>query len=120
MSYGVYGDTFWWQAEEEPHAAISKFINILRDEQEHYYNDVATFMGLYNGRPIHSRYAYGSVQYAQMRQPRLTFNIIHSLCQAANSKISKHRPAISFLTEGGNYSQKRKSKLIGKLMQGQF
>ena len=120
MSYGVYGDTFWWQAEKDPHAAISKFINILRDEQEHYYNDVATFMGLYNGRPIHSRYAYGSVQYAQMRQPRLTFNIIHSLCQAANSKISKHRPAISFLTEGGNYSQKRKSKLFDKLMQGQF
>ena len=120
MSYGIFGDTFWWQAEKDPHEAISKFIQVLRDEQDSYYNDLATYMGLYNGRPLHSRYAHGSIQYAMMRQPRLTFNIIHSLCQAATSKIAKHKPAISFLTEGGNYSQKRKSKLFGKLIQGQF
>ena len=120
MSYGIFGNAFWWQAEEDPHEAISKFIKVLRDEQDGYYNDTATFMGLYNGRPLHSRYAHGSMQYALLRQPRLTFNIIHSLCQAATSKIAKHRPAVSFLTEGGNYSQKRKSKLFRKLMQGQF
>tara|TARA_Y100001963_G_scaffold157656_1_gene254482 strand:- start:1773 stop:3689 length:1917 start_codon:yes stop_codon:yes gene_type:complete len=120
MSYGIFGDTFWWQAESDPHESISKFIQVLRDEQDGYYNDIATFMGLYNGRPLHSRYAHGSMQYALLRQPRLTFNIIHSLCQAATSKIAKHKPAVSFLTEGGNYSQKRKSKLFRKLMQGQF
>lgn len=120
MSYGIFGKTFWWQSEKDPHEAISKFIQVLRDEQEGYYSDIVTFMGLYNGRPLHSRYAHGSMQYALLRQPRLTFNIIHSLCQAATSKIAKHKPAVSFLTEGGNYSQKRKSKLFGKLMQGQF
>ena len=120
MSHGIFGDAFWWQSKEDPHEAISKFIQVLRDEQDGYYNDIATFMGLYNGRPLHSRYAHGSMQYALLRQPRLTFNIIHSLCQAATSKIAKHKPAVSFLTEGGNYSQKRKSKLFGKLMQGQF
>lgn len=120
MSYGVYGDTFWWQADGDPHRSISKFIQVLREEQDNYYSDIATFMGLYNGRPLHSRYTHGSTQYAMMRQPRLTFNIIHSLCQAATSKIAKHKPAVSFLTDGGSYSQKRKSKLFGKLMQGQF
>tara|TARA_R110002012_G_scaffold202391_1_gene371435 strand:- start:17602 stop:19551 length:1950 start_codon:yes stop_codon:yes gene_type:complete len=120
MSYGVFGKAFWWQAEKDPHEVISKFIQVLRDEQDSYYNDIETFMGLYNGRPLHSRYAQGSMQYSLLRQPRLTFNIIHSLCQAATSKIAKHRPAVSFLTEGGNYSQKRKSQLFGKLMQGQF
>lgn len=120
MSYGIFGKAFWWQVEKDPHEVISKFIQVLRDEQDSYYNDIETFMGLYNGRPLHSRYAQGSMQYSLLRQPRLTFNIIHSLCQAATSKIAKHRPAVSFLTEGGNYSQKRKSQLFGKLMQGQF
>tara|TARA_R100000951_G_scaffold76179_2_gene64257 strand:- start:16442 stop:18391 length:1950 start_codon:yes stop_codon:yes gene_type:complete len=117
---GIFGNTFWWQAEGDSHQSISKFINVLRDEQEAFYTDIATFMGLYNGKPLHSRYDKGSMQYAMMRQPRLTFNIIHSLCQAATSKIAKHKPAVSFLTEGGSYSEKRKSKLFGKLMQGQF
>jgi hypothetical protein len=118
--YGIYGDAFWWQMDEDPHTAISKFIKVLRDEQSTYYSDIATYMGLYNGRPLSSRYTQGSTQYAMMRQPRLTFNIIHSLCQAATSKIAKHKPAVSFLTDGGSYSQKRKSKLLGKLIQGQF
>lgn len=120
MSYGIYGDSFWWQMEQDPHSAIDKFIRVLRGEQDSYYLDMATYMGLYNGRPIDSRYSSGSSHYALMRQPRLTFNIIHSLCQAATSKIAKHKPAVSFLTEGGTYSQKRKSKLFGKLIQGQF
>lgn len=120
MSYGIFGEAFWWQEDSEPHESVSKFIQILRDEQDSYYSDIVTYMGLYNGRPLHSRYAHGSMQYALLRQPRLTFNIIHSLCQAATSKIAKHKPAVSFLTEGGNYSQKRKSKLFRKLMQGQF
>lgn len=120
MSYGIFEKAFWWQVESDPHEYVSKFIATLRDEQQDYYNDVATYMGLYNGRPLHSRYAPGTNSYLAMRQPRLTFNIIHSLCQAATSKIAKHKPAVSFLTEGGTYSQKTKSKLFGKLMQGQF
>jgi len=120
MSYEVFENTFWWQVEENPHDYIVNFVRALREEESHYYNDVATYMGLYNGRPLHSRYASGVNYYSMMRQPRLTFNIIHSLCQAATSKIAKHKPAVSFLTEGGSYSQKTKSKLFGKLMQGQF
>ena len=120
MSYEIFEDTFWWQAKSDPHEYISKFVQALRDEQDYYYNDIATYMGLYNGRPLHSRHAFGTNRHSMLKQPRLTFNIIHSLCQAATSKISKHKPAGSFLTEGGSYSQKTKSKLFGKLMQGQF
>ena len=120
MTHGIFGNAFWWQSESEPHEAVGKFIQVLRDEQDSHYNDIVTFMGLYNGRPVHSRSGHGSMHNNMLKQPRLTFNIIHSLCQAAASKIAKHRPAVSFLTEGGSYSQKRKSKLFKKLMQGQF
>ena len=120
MKYGVFDDAFWWQAGEDPHTAVEKFISVLRDEQSEFYTDLSTNLGLYNGRPLHTRNQGHLTYYAASRQPRLTFNIIHSICQAATAKIAKHKPAIQFLTEGGNFSSKRKAKLFTKLMQGQF
>ena len=121
MSYGVFDDTFWWLADEDNiHRQISKFVTVLRDEQDSYYADNAVFGGLYNGAPPHARFLQGSTNYALLRQPRLTFNIVHSICQAATAKIAKHRPAVSFLTDGGSFSQKRKAQLFNKFIQGQF
>jgi len=34
MSYGIYEDAFWWQVKEEPHSVISKYISVLREEQD--------------------------------------------------------------------------------------
>ena len=118
--YGIFEDQFWWQSKSDPHEAISKFIEVLRDEQDGFYSDMATFSSLYNGRPS-GAIAGGTAEfYTRMKQPRLTFNIIHSLCQAATAKIAKHRPGIMFLTEGGNFTQQSKAKAFNKLVQGQF
>tara|TARA_Y100001937_G_C7133702_1_gene338858 strand:+ start:3168 stop:4991 length:1824 start_codon:yes stop_codon:yes gene_type:complete len=120
MSYGVYDNKFWWQADSEPADQISSFISVLREEQESFYSEAATHSGLYNGQPVSYKGYIASTGYAMMRQPRLTFNIIHSICQAATAKIAKHKPAISFLTEGGDFSQKKKAKNFNKFIQGQF
>ena len=116
--HGIFGETFWWQVTEDPHAAIDKFITVLRDEQDGFYQELQTYLGLYGGRPIFNRHSH--TQSYGYKQPRLTFNIIHSICQAATAKISKHKPAITFLTEGGDFSKRRKAKNFTKLMQGQF
>lgn len=121
MSYGIYESKFWWQSEEDDAAPqISKFVSVLRDEQDTFYAETLTHAGLYNGQPLANRPHYGTSSYSLLRQPRLTFNIIHSICQAATAKIAKHKPAISFLTEGGDFSQKRKAKTFNKFIQGQF
>jgi hypothetical protein len=120
MNNGVFDNNFWWKSESEPHSDIASFVRTLREEQDQYYTETAVHSGLYNGRPTHSRFMYGMQGYASMRQPRLTFNIIHSICQAATAKIAKHRPAVNFLTEGGAFSQQRKAKQFTKLMQGLF
>jgi len=77
MSYGIYGEAFWWQAEEDAHSAISKFISVLREEQDSYYRDLATYAGLFNGKPPHSRYAHGSSPYSIMNQPRLQYRSLY-------------------------------------------
>jgi|TARA_Y100000296_G_scaffold56382_1_gene64701 hypothetical protein len=115
--YGIYDDIFWWQAKKDPHAAVDKYIQVLRDDQSDFYNDLNMFVGLYGGRPIGDQ--EDALRFRNKR-PRLTFNIVRSLCQAATAKIAKHRPAISFLTSGGNWSQKRKAKGLDKFIQGQI
>jgi len=115
--YGIFDDIFWWQAKKEPHLAIEKYISVLRDDQDEFYTDLSTYVGLYGGRPIGM--SDDPFRYRNNR-PRLTFNIIHSLCQAATAKIAKHRPGISFLTAGGDWSQQRKAKNLDKFMQGQL
>tara|TARA_R110001592_G_scaffold187671_2_gene432513 strand:- start:10571 stop:12466 length:1896 start_codon:yes stop_codon:yes gene_type:complete len=120
MNYQIFENAFWWQSEkDQAHEGIHEFINVLRDEQDGFYSNTGVNLGLYNGRPNRDR--EGSMgYYSSANQPRLTFNIIHSICQAATAKIAKHKPAVRFLTEGGNFSSKRKSKLLTKLIQGQF
>jgi len=115
--YGIYDDVFWWQGKKDPHLAIDKYITVLRDDQHDFYNDLNVHMGLYGGRPLHS--SDDSFRYRNNR-PRLTFNIVHSLCQAATAKIAKHRPGISFLTHGGDWSQRNKAKNLDKFIQGQI
>ena len=115
--YGIYDDVFWWQSKKDPHLAIDKYITVLRDDQTDFYNDLNTYVGLYGGRPLNN--SDDSFKYRNNR-PRLTFNIIHSLCQAATAKIAKHRPGVSFLTSGGDWSQRRKAKNLNKFMQGQI
>lgn len=113
----IFKKTFWWESTEDVHAIIDKYIDVLRDEQVDFYNDMDTYVGLYGGKPVHS---LQKPLFSSGNRPRLTFNIIHSLCQAATSKIAKHKPGISFLTSGGDWSQQRKAKLLEKFMQGQI
>ena len=121
MAYGIFESKFWWQSDEDNAASqISKFVSVLRDEQDIFYAETLTHAGLYNGQPLANRSHYGAANYSLMRQPRLTFNIIHSICQAATAKIAKHKPSISFLTEGGDFSQKKRAKSFNKFIQGQF
>jgi|TARA_Y100000296_G_scaffold14383_1_gene16820 hypothetical protein len=115
--YAIYDDVFWWQSKKNPHLAIDKYITVLRDNQSDFYTDLSTYVGLYGGRPLNN--SEDVFRYRNNR-PRLTFNIIHSLCQAATAKIAKHRPGISFLTAGGDWSQRTKAKNLNKFMQGQI
>jgi hypothetical protein len=113
----IFEKTFWWEAEENVHSVIHKYIDVLRDEQVDFYNDMDTYVGLYGGQPLN---AVHLPMFSASNRSRLTFNIIHSLCQAATSKIAKHKPGISFLTSGGDWSQRRKAQLLEKFIQGQI
>jgi hypothetical protein len=51
---------------------------------------------------------------------RLTLNVIANVCDVATARIGKLRPAPKPLTTEGNYSLRRKSKLLERFLQAQF
>lgn len=51
---------------------------------------------------------------------RVTLNVIKSVCDTVTSRIAKNRPAPRFLTSGGNYSLRRRARLLEKYVDAQF
>ena len=53
-------------------------------------------------------------------EDRLTLNVVANYCDLATARIGKQRPAPKPLPSGGNYSLRRKSKLLERFLQAQF
>ncbi len=53
-------------------------------------------------------------------QSRLAFNVTKNACDTLTAKIAKSRPLPMFLTNGGNWKQKRKARGLSKFVEGQF
>lgn len=51
---------------------------------------------------------------------RITLNVIATCCDVATARIGKTKPAAKILPSGGNYSLRRKSKLLERFLQAQF
>ena len=56
----------------------------------------------------------------QIKQDRITFNIVLSAISTLVSKISKNRPKPFFLTEKGNWSAQQMAKKLNKFSLGMF
>lgn len=51
---------------------------------------------------------------------RITYNVIQSTIDTLTAKITKSKPRPLFLTNGGNYKQQRKAKMLNKFVDGIF
>lgn len=53
-------------------------------------------------------------------QNRVTFNVVQSMVDTAHSKITMKKPRPYFLTDGGNWSLKRKAQKLTQFVDGVF
>lgn len=51
---------------------------------------------------------------------RITYNLVQSCIDTAVAKISKNRPKPYFLTNGGDYKERRKAKRLNRFTEGLF
>lgn len=62
----------------------------------------------------------GVVRPAHMRGSRLSINVVASCSNTFVSMVTKDKPKVSFVTEGGNWSLQQRAKLLEKFVEGQF
>ena len=116
--------TFWWQSDKKQ---VSDFvfdaISYVDENQAYRGSSDLRHLRLYSNAPI---LGLGNSTYARAPSSgvgstnRLALNIVHSMISTIVSKIMKNRPRPMFLTSGGDYTMKRRAKLLNKFVQGLF
>jgi len=111
---------FWWQKEKDAHRDIFDAVQTLVDDQDYHGDDNLNWLRLFQNKNSSGLTMDTYSRFAGSRSENVTLNIVHSMCTTVTSKIAKNRPKVTFLTSGGDYSLKRKAKLLDKYCNGQF
>lgn len=110
-------DYRWWDAKE-PHKVVFDCLNQIRKRDGDRKELTLDNMRLYGNRDL---LGASVTSYTQTKsKDRLTLNIIKSAIDTVSAKIAKSRPKPTFLTHGGNYSLKRKARLLERWVDAQF
>lgn len=119
----VKGDTKadyrWWTAEEgEYHGKVAEVAEWITSKDELRRSSYMDYMRLYGNLEL---YGVDATAYFKRANPeRITLNVIKACIDAVTAKIAKNRPKASFLTEGGDYSLRKRAKQLEKFVDGQF
>lgn len=114
----------WWLAEEgKKHLELFSTVRSLHESSHDRQQRNMRNLKLYGNMDAASLGAssYLNVNHLpQMPDNRLRLNIVSSMVDTSGAKISKMKPRISFLTQGGDPSAQKQAKQLSKYMLGAF
>lgn len=118
-------DVLWWESSESD--VSNDIFNTMRtivnssDEREQRNIRCAK---LYGNREFSGLNPFNSAGLASapitLPENRVKVNIISSMCDTAAAKISKMKPKVTFLTNGGNWTLQQNTKKLTTFMNGLF
>lgn len=113
----------WW-ADDKASAHKNLFSTVRYIDKNQSYRSALNlrYARLYSNTEILglSSGTYARTTSNNFANNRVTLNVVKSCVDTAASKISKNKPRPLFLTEDGDYSLKRKAKLLNQYMEGMF
>jgi len=111
---------FWWQKEGDVHEDVFSVVHALEEDQNYRAEDNLSWMRLFSNVNVSGLSSANYAQRSSSRVEDVTLNVVNSMCETVTSEITQNFPKITFLTTGGNWSMKRKAKLLDKFVNGQF
>lgn len=115
----------WWEADNKKDLCdqVLGTAAFLKEQQQYRYRQAALYARLYGNFPLYgwvgtnlSKMAIGS----QLPQDRSTFNLVQSAVDTLVSRITQSRPRPVFLTDNGNYKQRKLAKQLNDFINGEF
>lgn len=115
----------WWEENTPDKAAMMLLTSAayLKESQSYRYKQAATYARLYGNQSLYSFAGANSTRADEtkgMPLDRPTFNLIQSVTDTLVSRISQSRPQPVFLTDNGDYKQRKLGKDLGNFMMGEF
>lgn len=115
----------WWNSKNKSELCtqLLSTASYLKESQNYRYKQAATYARLYGNQTLFS--FAGSNMSSMDRQQGLpmdrpTFNLIQSCTDTLVSRISQNRPDPKFLTENGDYKQRKLAKQLNNFVGGEF
>lgn len=118
-----YNTKYWWKEDENNmHNAIFTYVNTIENKQSYKESLNLRHLRLYgNSESLsNSGYRYFRNEPSSALQHSVTLNIVQSMVDTVTSKITKNRPKLSFLTNGGDYTLQNRARKLSKFISGQF
>lgn len=111
----------WWLSDkvninQDLFDTISAIVQNQKDRREVNLRSLR----LYGSKDLGSMDAFTANAITALPENRVKFNICSSVVDTVCARISKMKPSVTFLTEGGNWSLQRKAKNLQKFVHGLF
>lgn len=115
-------DSIWYKQKDNVNRAIFQYVNLLEQKQQYRSDDNLRNMRLYGNMELNglNTFNFARAEPVNSVQNRVTFNIVQSMCDTVLSKITKNKPLPYFLTDGADWSLKRKADRLNKFITGVF
>lgn len=112
----------WWLLDStEIYKSIFQIVDKLFMDQSGRMDRNLRCARLYGSQDyIGAPYSMARAVTPALPEDRVKVNIISSMADTVSSKLSKMKPAVTFLTEGGSFHLGEQSKLLSKYVRGLF
>lgn len=103
-----------WHAVEEPHAEVFALVRKLENEQSSRRDELVEL------RYLHEHGGARTGRDYRVGRAGVSANVTKSVVSAVCARISKSKPRPMFLTDGGNWRQKRRARKLTTYVAGVF
>ena len=118
------GNFKWWLADNDKDlcSQLLSTTEYLKRTNQLRIRQASVFTRLFSGKPLYNFLASTSTLDNSNQLPigRPTANVIYSCTDTLTSRISQDRPQPTFLSDGGNYKERRLSKEANAFILGEF
>jgi hypothetical protein len=115
----------WWLAKDKKGLAgqLLSTVAYLKENQSYLYRQTALYARLYGNMSLFSFAGSNMTKMDTMTglpADRPTFNLVQSAVDTLVARLSQSRPAPTFLTDGGDYKERRIAKQLNNFILGEF
>lgn len=115
-----YEDRRWWatKSEGEIHSRLWSAWQDLRARDSYRQTQILHWIRLYGNKAFQ---ALNPAAYTRANvENRLKYNVVKAVVNRIHSRIAQQRPRPLPVSTGGNYSLKRRARLLGRYLDAQF